>query len=806
MAWENTKPYPIELGGLNASADPSTVYPLAIAATNVRFGRFGGVMKRLGHTTYNSTAMPATTRAITGVAQFNLRDTTTRYTIVGTQEKLFVCPTSSTWTTLASSLGAGVNDYWDFAVFNNELICCNGVTEPRWTDGTAAGTVKAARVWRLMTFTSVAFTIRAPAVQGYAGGTGILGGGLGSTMVPFSRVLSADYVTNTAKELSGMSSSRAASACNVLYEHLLVSAGYTGPTGSQTILATQTGYNPATDVWDQRTSKTTAVVWPAFFIKGSQDTGFAVGGSTTGPGNNNYPTTGANGVANNEEHNVVTDTWATRTAITTARTAAAAANIGAVAIVAGGLDTSTTSLTDTRGYDTLTDTWSALTGITAARHMSSGLSGPGDNRFYNIGGRNSANPASGTTTLYSYLASSDAWTTEAALPNASSDQGAFAASTMLVAAGAGGGSAVWAKFGATPSAPTAFYVESYKGYLLLARTSDFPSRVYYSVAGESHEWMNFNYFDVNPDDGDWITGLFVFGGRLYVTKTDTIYEIAGTVFDPVEGDTSIIPLENIKGTVSNRSIVVTDRGVFYLAEDGFRMFDGSRSVLIGEAVQTTLDGYVQSRLKYTAGVWVRSRDELWWSVTSTGSTHDTLLVFNMKHGKWSIFTGMNCEAIATVEDASDIEQILFGTGSAADGKLYKAESGNNDNTASIASTYQTGWFSPATGLNLAEPKDLYLWWKRVSTTAPVVSLRSNYSSSDPVEAGVTLTDTVTLTAASSNYFEDAADQRCRIPAPAVATSHAMSLRITETSTNAPWELYLAALTAAQSPADGGFPT
>ena len=149
---------PLELGGLASQAPAAMSYPNAITASNVRWGLYNELMSRTGFTTYNATAMPATIRAITGVAQFNRRDTTTRYTIVGTQEKLFVAPTSGAWTTLASTLGAGVNDYWDFAVFNNELICVNGVTATQITDGTAPNTgTLSSTSWR--TKTSMAFSL-----------------------------------------------------------------------------------------------------------------------------------------------------------------------------------------------------------------------------------------------------------------------------------------------------------------------------------------------------------------------------------------------------------------------------------------------------------------------------------------------------------------------------------------------------------------------------------------------------------------------------------------------------------------------
>ena len=797
--WENAKPFPIELGSLNASADPSVSYPDAIAATNVRFGRFGGVMKRLGHTTYNSTAM-SNLNAITGIFQFNRRDTTTRFTIAADKDRIWLVPTSGAWTALAASMGATITDYWDATVFNNELILVNGVTAAQVTDGTAGGT--AALVNQASVQTRTAMNSAQSMTYGLHNveeGTMIAAGGASAGGSYDGITQSYDTIGDSWVTKTRSTVNRDAGVGFLVDQRVYLTSGLiTGPA----LTATCEAYDFITDTWIG-VANVTAARW--FGAGASANNG---GFSITGNDN-----AGANAwTTANYFYDPVTNQWSTKTIFgpDAARRGAFGFVISQNPHVGGGRITAADAYdAEHSEYNPFTDAWTDLTDITAARYLS-GASSAKDNLGYVIGGYDSGTTE--TNTIYSYNRVTNAWSTSAAtMTTAKVIEGVGPDDWYLYMAGGAVGSTAQSsvdRYNVSPAAPVAFYVDSFKSQVIMARTTSRPSRLFYSTVGNSRVWDPTFYIDVNPDDGDWITGIFVFDGRLYVTKTNMIYQISGDApFDPIEAIPSPIPLENVKGCVSNRSIVVTDRGVFYLAEDGFRLFDGARSILIGEKVQTLLDGYAQSRLKYAAGLWVRSRDEIWWSVTSTGTTHDTLLVFNMRQGKWSVFTGMACEAIATVEDSNGVDQILFGTGDASNGKIYKAETGANDNGSTITSTYQTGWFSPASGLNVALPKDLFMWWKRVSTTAPTVSLRANYSSSDTAEGGTTFSDAVTLTAAASDYFEDAADQRCRVQMAAAATSHALSLRITETSSNTAWELYMAVLQTVANPgADGGFPT
>jgi len=315
--------------------------------------------------------------------------------------------------------------------------------------------------------------------------------------------------------------------------------------------------------------------------------------------------------------------------------------------------------------------------------------------------------------------------------------------------------------------------------LILARSAAFPSRVWYSPVGDARNWRGENWFGVDKDAANWITAIFIYQDRFYVMTTDKTYQVSGGPWHPTEAPPWVTEVSGVPGTVSNRSVVVTDRGVFYLAEDGFRFFDGAQSVKISDKIKPTIDGYVAARLNDTAGVWVKDREEIWWAMTATGAAHNRLLVLNLKWMKWSIFVGMNCESIAAVEDANDLDQILFGTASTTDGHLYKAENGTNDNAAAISVLLQTGFVSPLTDLTDNCPTDLILWLKRAGDWSIITNYRLNFGTANAKDEGETdLVDTINVLSGSypDNYFQDATDQRARVQLGADWNGHSISVR------------------------------
>lgn len=816
--WENAKPFKIELGGLNLKAGSSVIsgafaslptpvaYPDALEARNVRWTATGSLKKRNGYLGWADTAMPGTKMAVTGLFPLNLRDGTTRYTIACSRDRIFLVPASGAWTALVSSLTGADSNLWSGTVFNNELILCNGVDAPQVTNGTTGGP--------LVNQTSVQSRTAMTSAQSLMyqlhkveEGTLIAAGGASAAGSYDGLTQEYDTIGDTWATRQRANTNRDSGVGFTVDGQVYLSSGlFTGPA----LTLTGEVYNPVTDSW------TTFANVTAARREGVGATGNNGGFSITG----NTDASAAAWTTTNYFYDPITNVWSTKTVFgpDAARRQAAGFNLSDTPhVLAGKITAADAYDAEHSEYNPFADAWTDLTDLTATRALAQGCGGQ-DNKGYIVGGYDSSAVLSAV--IYSYTRPTNAFATlTATLGTARSIMGVAADDWMVYVAGGAVGasaSAVVERFTASPAAPIAKYVTSYKGQVVMAASTAYPSRMFYSAPGNARTWDPFSYIDINPDDGRSITGIFVYDGRLYVSKSELLYLISGDApFDPLEAVPAPVPLEGTVGTNAHRSVIVTNIGVFYQSEHGFMLFDGSRSVHMGEHVfNLVYDSSNPVNFAYTCGVWNKRRSELWWGLY-IGSTM-YVLVFNTMHKKWSMFANMDTYSMTVREDSYGYDEIIFGPLSTTNSRIYVADyyTGdlrtadvlNGSTLTAIDSAYQTGWFSPDTGLNLSLPKDLFMYWKRVATTTPTVSLRGNYSSSDPVEAGVTQTDAIVLTAGNkTNYFEDGTDQRCRIQAPAASTSHALSLRITETSTNAAWELYGAILTASSPPADGGFP-
>ena len=798
--WEGVKQFPIQLGGLDENANPAVAYPSAIEALNVRYGERGSVKLRTGFTALSGVV--GANENIDGIFPLQLSTAGSGLVIIAcTKTKVYSQPYGAgAESTLGTgfTLGSTVGDHWDADILNDEMILVNGYDAPQATDGATM----AALVVQSSTQVRTAMTTAQVLSYGlHTVGPATLIAAVGQSSAATYDSLTQEYDTIgdvwATRQRASVVRQGGAGFC--VDGQVYVTCGNT--TGAA--LTTLCGrYDPDTDTYNyvqpvtaRRESVGAAANNGGFSITGNDNAGASAW------------------VTGNLYHDPATNTWGTRAAFSTdpARRASAGFVIAQNPHVISGRITPADAYDAEHGeYDPDSNVWTDKTDLTAARAFAGGVQGQ-DNLGYVVGGMNSSD--ADQTTIYSYNAATDAWATSSApLSTARNTVGCASDDWMMYIAGGSVGStpsAIVERYNASPAPPVAKYVKVYKDQVLMARSSAYPSRVWYSAPGNARVWEPFSYFDVAPDDGRWITGMFVYEGNLYVSKTNVLYLISGDApFHPVDAIPTPVSLDNIRGTTSHRSVVVTDQGVFYMADDGIRKFDGSSSTMISGPVNWyNADANTTGMLRLIAGVvncigvWNREYGEIIFAVNgSTGV--DEQFVYNIKQNKWSKFDTWNIGSAFEARVGFVSATVLLFT-RATEGvspKVYEmSNTAFTDDGAAITAAYQTGWFSPTGGTDLAMPKDLFLWCRRGGgSTAVSVSLRANYSASDPTEGGVTFSDTL------SAGFEDSTDQRCRISCAAASTSHAMSMRIT--ASTGQWELYGAVLTYVTPLADGGFPT
>lgn len=82
-----------------------------------------------------------------------------------------------------------------------------------------------------------------------------------------------------------------------------------------------------------------------------------------------------------------------------------------------------------------------------------------------------------------------------------------------------------------------------------------------------------------------VVAMVSFYGALYIFTEDGIWR--ATMLDPIEGQESAVAFEYVTNAActARRSVVVTDMGVFFLASDGIRVFDGQRTRVVSKPLQ-----------------------------------------------------------------------------------------------------------------------------------------------------------------------------------------------------------------------------
>ena len=159
------------------------------------------------------------------------------------------------------------------------------------------------------------------------------------------------------------------------------------------------------------------------------------------------------------------------------------------------------------------------------------------------------------------------------------------------------------------------------------------SRLWYSgITGSSPDPMNWateNYVDLEPNDGQEITGIGAVGAYLIVFKARKTY----AVYDPVTAANRQI--NNQVGCVAPRSIVQTPIGLLFLSEDqGVCKTDGNTVVPLSDNIKPTLEAVAKtpSTQRLAAGTLLGRRYQL--SVSTGGTRNDHTIEFDLENGGW----------------------------------------------------------------------------------------------------------------------------------------------------------------------------
>lgn len=292
-----------------------------------------------------------------------------------------------------------------------------------------------------------------------------------------------------------------------------------------------------------------------------------------------------------------------------------------------------------------------------------------------------------------------------------------------------------AAYALVTAATVAKTCESFNSYLLFGNTSEagtvYGSRLRWSDLADINTYPANNYIDIEPDDGDSIIAIKRYQGNLYVFKKRSIYEVLITGDQGANAFIVRPVLRGLGAWAKNSVKTLENRGIVFLGADGVYLFDGVSVKFISDQIQTKINGFNRSRYQYAVGAVYPPKHQYWLSFSNGSDTsNQTILVWDYIQEAWSVFKGINANALIQTEDSNG--NILLFSGDTT-GSVYKQDVGTTDSVAGVATAISSFYATPE--LTLGSPeidktfKYLYIFTKVTSSTTITVDRAYDFTDS-----------------------------------------------------------------------------
>jgi len=224
-------------------------------------------------------------------------------------------------------------------------------------------------------------------------------------------------------------------------------------------------------------------------------------------------------------------------------------------------------------------------------------------------------------------------------------------------------------------APTCKYGIPFQQRLYMAGDSTYPDRVYYSSvpsATQTISWDTSNdYFDVNPDDGDNITGFEKNSRHLLIFKHNGMYRWNGY---SLESDRIIAV-----GSSSQESIKTQDNVTYFANRYGVYKYDGGYPTCISRKIQDWIDAIPAANLSTLTAE--TDQDHYYLSVgdvtVDSVDYTNVVLVYNIPLKAWTVWSLSDEPKWIAKYESSSAEYIGFGDDN---GEIFRLNNGNGDDT------------------------------------------------------------------------------------------------------------------------------
>ena len=213
-----------------------------------------------------------------------------------------------------------------------------------------------------------------------------------------------------------------------------------------------------------------------------------------------------------------------------------------------------------------------------------------------------------------------------------------------------------------------------------------PSHVYFSDAGEPESWDTDNYVQLTPGDGERIIGAIAWQGLTFIFKETKFFVFYGNSVD-AGGDPvfNYRPVEAGAGLAARQGLAKTERGVFFVSEEGIYLTTGAAPIKVTDRVDPIWEGGASPY--YTGGLindlsscsLAAHEHRLYMGFSTSGGQR--VLVHDPDAGWFSLYN-LPAAYVHAFNDA-----LYFG-----DTALNKHASNlSDDNGADIAAHWRSGW-------------------------------------------------------------------------------------------------------------------
>lgn len=303
-------------------------------------------------------------------------------------------------------------------------------------------------------------------------------------------------------------------------------------------------------------------------------------------------------------------------------------------------------------------------------------------------------------------------------------------------------------FTTDPDCPKAKYNAYHKNILFLAGDPDNPSRVSFSdLNGGITNWIATDFFDLDKDNGQFVTGLVSAFGNLYIFENNSIWMLSGSNRD----DFSLQKMVDNVGTLSQQSIAIVNNAIFFVtSQNDIAVYDGAFTVkFVSSKIRNTIGSNNFDRAAQTLGIGYSSyryKDLDYYAAESVvgSSENNQVLLFDTYRSAWTILDNIRPNSWMVMPNASGANQLVWGDynglvyaypdqGSYSDVSNTCSGAGPCTTTSpGIYSFYQTKWFrypEAALGDKYLRLLKTYVINSSTNSSTLQIEVKSDYASS-----------------------------------------------------------------------------